>query len=100
MASSTLVFPACADGCGSGGSPKITITVLPPRRLEVPVELRGRARRHTAGLRLYDIMSEMMARRPDPPSLFAALLETRRAQGGSYRILEDPTGQAMTYDRR
>ncbi len=79
--------------------PKITITVLEPRRLDVPAELRGRARRHMAGLRLYDIMSEMMARRPDPPSLFAALLETRRAQGGSYSILEDPTGQAMSYDR-
>jgi acyl-[acyl-carrier-protein]-phospholipid O-acyltransferase/long-chain-fatty-acid--[acyl-carrier-protein] ligase len=79
--------------------PKITITVLPPRRLDVPAELRGRARRRAAGLSLYDIMSEMMAQRPDPPSLFAALLDARRAQGGKCRIVEDPSGQALSYDR-
>ena len=57
--------------------PKVTITILPPRKLVVPAELRGRARRHHAGAALYDIMSEMMARRPNPPSLFAAC--SRRA---------------------
>jgi len=44
-------------------------------------------------------MSEMMARRPDPPSLFAALLEARAAHGGSHRIIEDPTTPPVTYDR-
>ncbi len=79
--------------------PKVAITVLEPRRLEVSAELRGRARRHAAGIRLYDIMSEMMARRPDPPSLFAALLDARAAHGGAHRIVEDPTGPPLSYDR-
>jgi acyl-[acyl-carrier-protein]-phospholipid O-acyltransferase / long-chain-fatty-acid--[acyl-carrier-protein] ligase len=79
--------------------PKITITILEPRRLAIPDELRGRARRHRAGVALYDIMSEMMARRPDPPSLFAALLEARSVHGGSHRILEDPQTPPFTYDR-
>jgi acyl-[acyl-carrier-protein]-phospholipid O-acyltransferase/long-chain-fatty-acid--[acyl-carrier-protein] ligase len=79
--------------------PKVTITMLEPRRLAIPAELRGRARRQRAGAALYDIMSEMMARRPDPPSLFAALLETRAAHGGSHRIIEDPETPPLTYDR-
>src|SRR5882757_36327 len=79
--------------------PKVTITILPPRKLAVPAELRGRARRQQAGAALYDIMSEMMARRPDPPSLFAALLEARAAHGGSHRIIEDPATPPLTYDR-
>jgi len=79
--------------------PKVTITILEPRRLAIPDELRGRARRQQAGAALYDIMSEMMARRPDPPSLFAALLEARAAHGGSHRIIEDPATPPLTYDR-
>jgi acyl-[acyl-carrier-protein]-phospholipid O-acyltransferase/long-chain-fatty-acid--[acyl-carrier-protein] ligase len=79
--------------------PKVTITVLPPRRLDIPAELRGRARRQHAGAALYDIMSEMMARRPDPASLFAALLDARTAHGGSRRMIEDPMTAPLTYDR-
>lgn len=79
--------------------PKVTITILEPRRLAIPADLRGRARRQHAGAALYDVMSEMMARRPDPPSLFAALLETRTAHGGSRLVLEDPATPPLTYDR-
>ncbi len=79
--------------------PKVTITVLEPRRLAVPAELRGRVRRQHAGAALYDIMSEMMARRPNPSTLFAALLEAQAAHGGSRRMLEDPATPPLTYDR-
>ncbi len=79
--------------------PKVTITILPPRKLAVPAELRGRARRQQSGAALYDIMSEMMARRPNPPSLFAAVLEARAAHGGGHRIIEDPATAPLTYDR-
>jgi acyl-[acyl-carrier-protein]-phospholipid O-acyltransferase / long-chain-fatty-acid--[acyl-carrier-protein] ligase len=79
--------------------PKVTITILPPRKLAVPAEVRGRARRHYAGAALYDIMSEMMARRPNPPSLFAAVLEARAAHGGGHRIIEDPATTPLSYGR-
>jgi acyl-[acyl-carrier-protein]-phospholipid O-acyltransferase/long-chain-fatty-acid--[acyl-carrier-protein] ligase len=79
--------------------PKVTITILAPRKLEVPAQLRGRARRQQSGAALYDIMSEMMARRPNPPSLFAAVLEARAAHGGGHRIIEDPATAPLTYDR-
>jgi acyl-[acyl-carrier-protein]-phospholipid O-acyltransferase/long-chain-fatty-acid--[acyl-carrier-protein] ligase len=77
--------------------PKVTITLDEPRRLAIPAELRGRARRHRAGLMLYDAMSDMMARRPDPPDLFGALLAAGAAHGGRHPIMADPTGGPLTY---
>jgi acyl-[acyl-carrier-protein]-phospholipid O-acyltransferase/long-chain-fatty-acid--[acyl-carrier-protein] ligase len=79
--------------------PKVTITLYEARRLAVPAELRGRVRRHRAGLLLYDAMSEMMARRGDQPDLFGALLEARRAHGGKHPMLADPTAGPLSYDR-
>src|SRR5260221_9386806 len=79
--------------------PKVTITLYEPRRLAIPAELRGRARRQRAGLILYDINSETMARRGDPPDLFGAVLAARRAHGGAHAILADPTAGPLGYDR-
>jgi acyl-[acyl-carrier-protein]-phospholipid O-acyltransferase/long-chain-fatty-acid--[acyl-carrier-protein] ligase len=79
--------------------PKVTITLYEARRLRVSDELRGRARRQRAGLMLYDIMSEMMARRGDPSDLFGAVLAARRAHGGLHPILADPTAGPLNYDR-
>jgi acyl-[acyl-carrier-protein]-phospholipid O-acyltransferase / long-chain-fatty-acid--[acyl-carrier-protein] ligase len=79
--------------------PKVTLTLYAPRRLAIAGELRGRARRQRAGLMLYDIMSEMMARRGDPPSLFGALLAARAAHGHKHPILTDPTAGPLSYDR-
>jgi acyl-[acyl-carrier-protein]-phospholipid O-acyltransferase / long-chain-fatty-acid--[acyl-carrier-protein] ligase len=79
--------------------PKVTITLYAPRRLAIPAELRGRARRQRAGLMLYDAMSEMMARRGDPPDLFGAVLAARAAHGGDHPILADPTAGPLGYDR-
>src|SRR5258708_3070837 len=69
------------------------------RNLAAQAELRGRAGGHRAGVILYDIMSEMMARRDNPPSLFAALLTARQAHGGKHPVLADPTAESVTYDR-
>src|SRR3546814_352037 len=59
--------------------PKITITVLPPRRFDIPDEARGRRRRQLAGDKLYEVMSDMMFRihHQDPRTLFQALLESK-----------------------
>jgi acyl-[acyl-carrier-protein]-phospholipid O-acyltransferase/long-chain-fatty-acid--[acyl-carrier-protein] ligase len=78
---------------------KITITLYEARRLAIPPVLRGRSRRHRAGLMLYDVMSETMARRGDPLSLFGAVLAARNAHGGKHPILADPTAGPLTYDR-
>jgi acyl-[acyl-carrier-protein]-phospholipid O-acyltransferase/long-chain-fatty-acid--[acyl-carrier-protein] ligase len=92
-------FSRLADRLRRRWFPKVTITILEPRQLAVPAELRGRVRRHRAGVALYDMMSEMMARRPDPPSLFAAMLEACVIHGGAHRIIEDPGTPPVTYNR-
>jgi acyl-[acyl-carrier-protein]-phospholipid O-acyltransferase/long-chain-fatty-acid--[acyl-carrier-protein] ligase len=81
--------------------PKITITILEPRRFTVPAELRGRRRRQRIGNALYQVMSDMMfethnaARR----SLFQALLEARHIHGGGKPVVEDIERKPLTYGR-
>ncbi len=56
--------------------PRLSLTVLPPARLQLPPELMGRARRAALGRIMQDIMTEA-AFRPERlrHSLFAALLD-------------------------
>ena len=42
--------------------PKVTVTVLPPVKLSVPDQLKGRHRRQAAGAALYEIMSDLVFR--------------------------------------
>jgi acyl-[acyl-carrier-protein]-phospholipid O-acyltransferase/long-chain-fatty-acid--[acyl-carrier-protein] ligase len=60
-------------------APRVTMTVLEPRRLSVDPSVKGRARRKLAGQRLYDIMSEMMFRTSAMDrTLFGALADAAR----------------------
>ncbi len=81
--------------------PKITITVLPPRRFEIPAEVLGRKRRQMAGDALYEVMSDMMFRihHQEPRTLFQALLEARSLHGGGKPAVEDIERKPLTYDR-
>ncbi|HUK10438.1 MAG TPA: acyl-[ACP]--phospholipid O-acyltransferase [Stellaceae bacterium] len=80
--------------------PKITITVLPPRSIEVPPEIKGRQRRREIGLRLYDIMSTMMFETAETAkTLFAAVLDARAIHGGDWPIVEDIERKPLTYGR-
>lgn len=81
--------------------PKITITVLPPRRFEIPAEARGRRRRQLAGDALYEVMSDMMFRihHQEPRTLFQALLEARALHGGGKPAVEDIERKPLSYDR-
>ena len=79
--------------------PKITITILEPRRFELPKDVVGRARRQLAGLMLYDVMSEMIFETCDyRRTLFEALLDARAIHGGNHPILEDVERKPMSYD--
>jgi acyl-[acyl-carrier-protein]-phospholipid O-acyltransferase/long-chain-fatty-acid--[acyl-carrier-protein] ligase len=80
--------------------PKITLTVMPPQKLGVDPALRGRARRRAIGLKLYDVMTNLIFATSDHRrSLFAALLEAREIQGGSQDIVEDIGRTPLTYNR-
>jgi acyl-[acyl-carrier-protein]-phospholipid O-acyltransferase/long-chain-fatty-acid--[acyl-carrier-protein] ligase len=78
--------------------PKITLTVLPPRKIKAPAEFRGRARRKYAGEQLTDIMTEMMfATSHYRHSLFEALLDARRIHGSKHIIAEDIERNPINY---
>lgn len=80
--------------------PKITITVLPPRTITAPDELRGRKRRAALKRVLHDEMVKLMfATARIDTTLFAALLEARDAHGGDHLIVDDIDQAPMSYDR-
>lgn len=78
--------------------PKITLTVLPPRRFTLPEDVKGRKRRQLAGEQLYDLMASMMfeSSRIDS-TLLKTLLEARRIHGRRHIIVEDPLRKPLNY---
>ncbi|MGN6817852.1 MAG: MFS transporter, partial [Sphingomonas sp.] len=80
--------------------PKITLTVMPPRRFEIKGEMTARARRAIAGRRLYDEMSNMIFATSETDStLFQALLDAKDVNGGHAPIVEDIKREPMTYKK-
>lgn len=78
--------------------PKVHITVLEPRKLALDPALQGRARREAAGMRLYDLMAQLIYETCTvDQSLFEALLDARRTHGASHDILEDAERRPLTY---
>ena len=80
--------------------PKITITILEPRKFIVDDKLRGRARRAAAGRQLYDLMEEMMFLTGDrEQTLFSALLRARYVNGDKAIIAEDIAHKPMKFKK-
>ena len=80
--------------------PPITLTILPPRRLAIPSDVRGRERRRVAGKLLSDLMTEMMfATSNYHRTLFGAFLDARRVHGGGHVIVEDVERAPLTYSQ-
>lgn len=79
--------------------PKITLTILPPRHLQLPDTLKGRKRRAAAGLHLYDIMKEMLFETSDThKTLFQSLLDARAIHGGKHIIVDDVKRQPLNFN--
>ena len=79
--------------------PKITLQILPPTKISVPDDLRGKARRHVSGLILTDIMSDMMfATSHYGQSLFSGLLEAKKIHGGKHTVAEDLDRIPLSYN--
>ncbi|QKT04533.1 AMP-binding protein [Ectothiorhodospiraceae bacterium 2226] len=79
--------------------PRIRLAIQPPVRLEVPEEVRGRARRHHAGAALADVMTQMMFASSDyRRTLLEALLDARRVHGGRKRVVEDIQRRPLSYN--
>ncbi|CFX28797.1 Acylglycerophosphoethanolamine acyltransferase [Candidatus Filomicrobium marinum] len=78
--------------------PKTRVSILPPVKLDVPEDLRGRARRQSAGARLQDIMVEAaVATASTEQTLFQALAEARRTRDTGRAAIEDPLGTKLSY---
>ncbi len=79
--------------------PKITVTILPPRKLEIDPALKGRVRRLAAGAELQDIMAEafVLTAHTDQ-TLFEALIEAKRERDSRmHPAVEDPLGTKLSY---
>lgn len=80
--------------------PKVRVTILPPRRLEVDPELFGRKRRRAAGAALYDVMSDLMfATAHTNITLYEAVEEAAVRLGKKRTVVEDPLGTSLTYSK-
>jgi acyl-[acyl-carrier-protein]-phospholipid O-acyltransferase/long-chain-fatty-acid--[acyl-carrier-protein] ligase len=80
--------------------PKIALTFLPPRRIDVPDELVGRERRHSIGLKLYDELSDLIYETsPREQTLFEAVLDARTIHGGRALVAEDIERRPISYNR-
>ncbi|MCH9638111.1 MAG: AMP-binding protein, partial [Betaproteobacteria bacterium] len=78
--------------------PKITLTIMPPVQLSVPPHIRGRTRRHAAGVKLYDVMTNMMFQSNNlQQTLFQSLLNAKTVHGGQHIIVEDIERKPLTY---
>lgn len=80
--------------------PKVSLTVLPPVRFDLPEGMTARQRRAEAGRRLYDVMSAMMFETSaKDQTIFDALLDAREIHGSAKIVLEDVKRQPMTLGR-
>lgn len=80
--------------------PRITLTILEPRRVDVPKEIKGRRRRQIAGAELYNIMSDMMFETGHDlhRTLFGSLTDARALHGGQCLVAEDIERKPVSYD--
>jgi acyl-[acyl-carrier-protein]-phospholipid O-acyltransferase/long-chain-fatty-acid--[acyl-carrier-protein] ligase len=80
--------------------PKVTITVLPPVKLAVSPELKGRHRRQAAGAALYEIMSDLVFRTTSTDrTVFDAVVEAAGVHGWKRLAVEDPVSGSLSYKR-
>jgi len=80
--------------------PKITLTVLEPKKFDIPEDIKGSARRRMAGSQLSDMMTLMMFQANNfRKTLFQALLDAKTTHGASRVIAEDIQRNPITYDR-
>ena len=80
--------------------PKIRITILPPRKFDAPEADSARERRQMTGLKLYDLMANLMFETSySGQTLWQALLDARHVQGGRAIIVEDMERQPISFNR-
>lgn len=80
--------------------PRVRVTIQPPRKLEVPADLRGKARRQAASAALQDLMIETsVATTRIDVTLFQALAEAKMARDTGKPIVSDALGTKLSYGK-
>lgn len=78
--------------------PKITLTVLEPRTIDLPATMSGRERRQHISAKLYDIMSDtMFLSSNSEQTMFESLLNAAATHGYKQPILEDIERKPMNF---
>jgi acyl-[acyl-carrier-protein]-phospholipid O-acyltransferase/long-chain-fatty-acid--[acyl-carrier-protein] ligase len=80
--------------------PKITLTILPPRKFHAPPGVYGRAARQVLARELYEMLAQINVATADTGrTLFQGLLDAARVHGRGFEVLEDTQFKRMTYRR-
>lgn len=79
---------------------KVTITILPPVKLDAPDNMQNRVRRKYIGQKLYDIMSEMMFESSAyKKTLFQSLIDAGKVYGTNHQIIQDMENNKASYQQ-
>lgn len=80
--------------------PKTTLTILPPVKLDIDPNLRGKARRLAAGAAMQDLMTNAaVSTAPYKTNLFQALTHAAEIHDTGVPIVEDPLGTKLPYKK-
>jgi len=81
--------------------PKVKVTIMEPKRLNLPEDLKGRKRRTAAGADLYGIMSDLMFETSlaSDRTILDAVIATARDRGYGTTALEDPVTGKLSYGK-
>ncbi len=78
--------------------PKITMKIMPPRKIHLPADLHGNERRRAAAMYIKNLMYEMVYTAFDQrKTLYTALLESARQFGKKHVVIKDINGSRLSY---
>jgi acyl-[acyl-carrier-protein]-phospholipid O-acyltransferase/long-chain-fatty-acid--[acyl-carrier-protein] ligase len=78
--------------------PKVKATILPPVKLTVDPELKGKKRRIAAGAALYQVMSDLVFQTTSlDRTIVEAVIEAAHEHGMSRVAIEDPVAGTLSY---
>lgn len=79
--------------------PKITLTIMPPTKIQAPADITGKHRREYCGRLLADLMTDMMFQTSHYRcTLFSALLYVRTIHGPNHTVAEDLERKPLSYN--
>ena len=80
--------------------PKISMTILPPRKFHPPPGVKGRAGRQYMARELYEILARIGVETADTGrTLFSGLIDAAKAHGFGATMVDDIRGKSMSYRR-